>query len=103
MAWQVVTRSRDAEEAEALALLEGAKLAEHWSSDIHVEFESDCANLIQMVQGPLGYFSRDHGYQGELGTTLIKSDTEDLERTKQNSTQFGKLHSKVLFCATMYS
>jgi hypothetical protein len=37
LAWQVVTRCRDAEEAEALPLLGGAKLADHWSSDIHVE------------------------------------------------------------------
>jgi ribonuclease HI len=39
MAWRVVCRCRNAEEAEALALPEGAKLAEHWSANSHVEFK----------------------------------------------------------------
>jgi hypothetical protein len=52
MVWRVVSRCRDAEEAEALALLEGAKIVEHWSANICVEFESDCANLVQMVADP---------------------------------------------------
>jgi hypothetical protein len=39
-----------AEEAEALALLEGFRLAEQWPESTPVVFESDCANLVQKME-----------------------------------------------------
>jgi hypothetical protein len=50
MAWRVLHHCRNAEEAEAIALLEGTRLAEFWPGNIHVDFESDCGELIKKVQ-----------------------------------------------------
>jgi hypothetical protein len=52
MEWKLVGRCRDAEEAEALALLEGLRLIEQWPRDTPVVFESDCAELIRKVVSP---------------------------------------------------
>jgi ribonuclease HI len=51
MAWRVIGRCRDVEEAEALALLEGMQMAELWPDSTHVEFETDCADLVRKVEG----------------------------------------------------
>jgi ribonuclease HI len=45
MAWRVISRCRDAEELEAIALLEGAKLAVQWAANIRVEIKTDCAKV----------------------------------------------------------
>jgi hypothetical protein len=50
MAWRVVSRCRDAGEAEALAFLDGTRPTEQWSNSTHVELETDCANLVQKVE-----------------------------------------------------
>jgi hypothetical protein len=49
MEWKLVGCCRDAEEAEALALLEGVRLAEYWPRETPVVFESDCAELVRKV------------------------------------------------------
>jgi hypothetical protein len=42
---------RDAEEAEAIAVLEGIRFADRWPNETHVEIEFDCANLVSKVKG----------------------------------------------------
>jgi hypothetical protein len=44
-----VGQCSDAEEDEAMALLKGVRLAEHWLRATPVEFESDCAELFRKV------------------------------------------------------
>jgi ribonuclease HI len=52
MAWRVLFRCRDAEEAEALACLEGIRLAERWPADVQVLIETDCATVVEKVNNP---------------------------------------------------
>ena len=47
MAWRMLFHCRDAEEAEALACLEGIKLAERWPMSIKVTVETDCASIVE--------------------------------------------------------
>jgi hypothetical protein len=46
----VTHHCRDAEEAEALACLEGLKFADHWPNQIRVELETDYANIVMKIQ-----------------------------------------------------
>jgi ribonuclease HI len=50
MVWRRIGRCRDAEEAEALALMEGLRLADQRPVNAPLVLESDSANLIQKVQ-----------------------------------------------------
>jgi hypothetical protein len=130
MAWSTISRCRVAQEAEALALLEGVKLAEQWPGDTRVEFKSDCANLVQMtadlgmdrsvilavvtdikdILPPFPNQQQQKGNGGSTGQTLIDVGLEDLERTKQDCSQFSKLRISVSFvsgfffcCGALYS
>jgi hypothetical protein len=49
MAWRLLFHCRDAEEANALAMLEGLCFAGRWSGDTPLEIESDCSNLVAKV------------------------------------------------------
>jgi hypothetical protein len=51
MVWRVIGKCRDAEEAEAVALLEGVWMIELWPDSTHVVFETDCAELVWKVEG----------------------------------------------------
>jgi hypothetical protein len=51
MEWRLIGKCRYAEEAEAVALLEGVRRVEFWPDSTHVIFESDCAELIKKVEG----------------------------------------------------
>jgi hypothetical protein len=51
MAWRVIGQCRDAKEAEAMALLEGVRMVDCWPDNIHVDFETDCADLVRKVVG----------------------------------------------------
>jgi hypothetical protein len=73
MAWRVVSRCRDAEESEALALLKGAELAEQWAANIR----TDCANLIQKLECN----GRDNSVISRKPLSL-EFASEDLEGTK---------------------
>jgi ribonuclease HI len=46
MAWRLLFNCRDAEEAEALAVLEGIRFAERWPANTSIVVESDCSNLV---------------------------------------------------------
>jgi ribonuclease HI len=48
-AWRVIFRCQDAVEAEALACLEGLRLAAQWVQG-SIILESDCARVIQAMQ-----------------------------------------------------
>jgi hypothetical protein len=50
MAWRLLFRCRDAEEAETLAMLEGLKFVGRWPEDTPVEMDSDCGNLVAKVK-----------------------------------------------------
>jgi hypothetical protein len=42
MPWSLILNCRDAEEAEAMACLEGVKLLHYWLGHVQVELETDC-------------------------------------------------------------
>lgn len=48
-AWRSLRRCSDAAEAEALACVEGIRLAVEWASG-RVIIESDCARIVQALQ-----------------------------------------------------
>ena len=52
MAWHILFRCRDAEEAEAQACLQGIQLAEHFVPDVQVVIETNCATIVEKVNNP---------------------------------------------------
>jgi ribonuclease HI len=51
MAWRLLFRCRDVEEAEAIAILEGIRLADRWPNETHVVLETDCSSLASKLNG----------------------------------------------------
>jgi hypothetical protein len=51
MAWRLLFHCGDAEEAEAVAVLEGIRIAERWPANISIIVESDCSNLVTKIMG----------------------------------------------------
>jgi hypothetical protein len=49
MAWDLLSNCKDAEEAEALACLEGAQPLHQWLNHVQVVLESDCATMVMKV------------------------------------------------------
>jgi ribonuclease HI len=49
MLWRKVSHCRDAEEVEAVACLEDFHLAQHLPTNVRIEIELDCVNVVAKV------------------------------------------------------
>jgi hypothetical protein len=70
---------RDAEEAEAIAILEGIRFVDRWPNETHVVLKTDCSSLASKLNG--GVMDRavtsGTGHQGSYGKTVVLLNSED--------------------------
>jgi hypothetical protein len=67
--WRFLSNVSSPEEAEALACLEGVRLALEWMSR-PIEIETDCLELVKALKSDVNMWARWAGIIGNQGTML---------------------------------